>query len=52
MSTEEEILDGTSVEQKPPELMTAIEHFHVRKFKDHSGGPSCEEGYLEGNGFW
>jgi ribosomal protein S20 len=25
------------MEQKPPELMTAIERFHMRKFKDRSG---------------
>jgi hypothetical protein len=37
MSTEEENLDGRSMEQKPPELMTVIKQFHMRKFKDHRG---------------
>jgi ribosomal protein S20 len=50
MSTEEEISDGTSVEQKPPELMTAIEHFYMRKFKDHSGVQAEKRAILKATG--
>jgi hypothetical protein len=37
MSTDEDVLDGGSVDQKPPELMTATEHFMARKFKEARG---------------
>jgi hypothetical protein len=33
MLTEEEVLDGRLVEQKPQVLMIVVEQFHVRKFK-------------------
>jgi hypothetical protein len=37
MSTDEDVLDGGSMDKKPPELMTATEHFMARKFKEARG---------------
>jgi hypothetical protein len=50
MSTEEDVLDGQSVEQKPLELMTAIERFHARKFKGLSGTNTDKRAILKAAG--
>jgi hypothetical protein len=50
MSTEEDVSDGQSVEQKPPELMTAIERFHARKFKGSSGTNTYKRAILKAAG--
>jgi hypothetical protein len=34
MSTEDECSDSGLVEQRDPKLMTAVDHFHARKFKE------------------
>jgi hypothetical protein len=50
MSTEEDVSDGQSVEQKPLELMTAIERFHARKFKGLSGTNTDKRAILKAAG--
>jgi hypothetical protein len=50
MLTEEEVSDGASVEQKPPELMIVVERFHMREFKDHHGAKAEKRAILKAAG--
>jgi hypothetical protein len=34
MSTDEELSDGTSIDQESKPPLTAVERFHARRFKD------------------